>query len=108
MFISVTIADICSASGVGSMHFLGVALSRNMVALTVKAHFLEVTQQYLVMTILLAMLDLRPTMMILPAITGHRPMMSLTPRKTPIVPTIHIRPAVPHRPLAMTVAALFW
>jgi hypothetical protein len=99
MYISVTIADICSANGVGSMHLLGVALSRNTVALFVKALFLEVRKKYLGTTTLPVRIDLPPTMRILLANTAHRPMtmMFLTPRTTPIVPSIHHPPAVPRR-----------
>jgi hypothetical protein len=107
-FISVTIADICFASGVGRSHLLGAALSRHTDALFARAHFLEVRKKYLGTTTLPVMIDLPPTMMILPANTAHRPLMSLTPRTTPLVPNIRIRPAVPHRPLAMAAAALFW
>lgn len=95
MYISVTIADICFANGVGSMHLLGVALSRNTVALFVKALFLEVRKKYLGTTTLPVRIDLPPTMRILLANTAHRPLMSLTPRMTQLVLTIRLRPAVP-------------
>ena len=59
-YISVTIADICFANGVESMHLLGEALSRNMLALFAKAPFLEVRKKYLGTMTLLARIHLPP------------------------------------------------
>ena len=77
--INVTIADISFANGAESLHLLGVALLRQMVALSVKACFEDLTQKYLVMKMILRT-DLRPTMIILLVLTNRHPIMIISPR----------------------------